>query len=508
MKRIMNIYEYCKLPIRVVYFGIFLISFGFLIGNESVNLFYTFKSPFILNLGDFCLRIGEMIIINIPLIFMVNIVCKKANSGLPIVLSLIGYITFLVTMALFGNQNLGSNVYMNYSLVGSLGIGRFPFQTGLIGSFIVGYLIRIAFIISRYRTAHSILSVTNKDTAAIILSIFLCFIAGLIISYIYPLLYALLQKAITDISSDLMDPKKIALYGLLDRGLSILGLGGLIRHPFWFSAAGGSYSNSITGQAILGDVNIWAYLKENNTSYLGAGRFITPYYIINMFIVPAIYLGILLSITNKQERNKYLILIILGMIFSFIAGNPLPIELTLLFTSPLLLIIYLGIVSGLFAILVYRNIFLGFTMTSSNVVTAMPGSFPDYLINIRNIQYTSTIGKIVIMGLIFFAIMLLVTIIYYRLLSFDAFRTGKLKNIGENVIDALGGLNNIESSSAGFNRTHFDLVNLEDVSIEKLKEIGAKRVLETRNGISIEFGSSSLVISKYIDKLLKKDKRD
>ena len=313
----MNIYEYLKLPIRVVFFGMFLISFGFIIANESVNIFYTFRSPLILNLGDICLRIGEMIIINIPLIFMVNIVCKKANSGLPIVLSIIGYITFLVTTALFGNQNLGTNVYINNSIIGGLGIGRYPFQTGLIGSFIVGYLVRISFILSRHRSSHSILSIINKDTSAIIITIFLCFIGGLMIAYIYPYLYSLLQNAITYISADLMDPRRLALYGFLDRFLSILGLGGLIRYPFWFSAVGGSYSNSITGQAILGDVNIWAYLKQNNVSYLGAGRFITPYYIINMFIIPAIYLGILLSMNDKQERNKYIVLVIMGMLDLF-----------------------------------------------------------------------------------------------------------------------------------------------------------------------------------------------
>lgn len=445
-----------------------------------------------------------MIIYNLPLIFMVNIVCKKANSGLPIVMSLIGYITFIVTMMLFGNQNLGTNAYLSSSIVGSLELGRLPFQTGLIGSFIVGYLIRIAYIGSRHLSSHSFFSFTHKDTTALIYSTILCFIAGLLISYLYPFAYGLLQNAITYISADLMDPKRIALYGFLDRVLSIFGLGNLIRNPFWFTAVGGSYSNSITGQAILGDVNIWNYLKQNNISYLGAGRFITPYYIINIFMIPALYIGIFFSISNKQEKNKYLVFTILGIIVSILVGNPLPIELTLLFTSPLLLLLYLGLVSGLFALLLYQRVFLGFSMTASSTTTAMPGSFPDYIVNIRNIQYSATVGKIFLIGLIFFALMLLLAILYYRYLSYDIFKTGNMENLCNNVVGALGGYDNVKYCNSGLNRVHFELDNLEDVSVEKLKNIGARRVTETRNGISIEFGSSSFAIAKMIENLKNK----
>ena len=43
MKKMMNLYESCKTPIRVAYFGFILVAIGFLIQNESVNVFYTFS---------------------------------------------------------------------------------------------------------------------------------------------------------------------------------------------------------------------------------------------------------------------------------------------------------------------------------------------------------------------------------------------------------------------------------------------------------------------------------
>ncbi|MBQ2585020.1 MAG: hypothetical protein II568_07570, partial [Erysipelotrichaceae bacterium] len=79
MKKMMNLYESCKTPIRVAYFGFILVAIGFLIQNESVNVFYTFRSNIILFIAELFLKIGEFTIMNLPLIFMLNIVCKKAN---------------------------------------------------------------------------------------------------------------------------------------------------------------------------------------------------------------------------------------------------------------------------------------------------------------------------------------------------------------------------------------------------------------------------------------------
>ena len=68
MKKIMNLYESCKTPVRVAYLGFVLIAFGFLIKNESVNVFYTFRSGIVLFIAELFLRIGELIIMNLPLV--------------------------------------------------------------------------------------------------------------------------------------------------------------------------------------------------------------------------------------------------------------------------------------------------------------------------------------------------------------------------------------------------------------------------------------------------------
>ncbi|MDO4940974.1 MAG: hypothetical protein Q4E33_04710 [Erysipelotrichaceae bacterium] len=508
MKRIMNLYESCRTPIRVAYFGFILIAIGFLIQNPSVNLFYTIKSGTILFIGEFCMRIGEIIVMNLPLIFMLSIVCKRANSGSPLVMALVGYFTFLVTTMLFSNQSLGAQAYttgIGVNSVFNLANGaRYPLETGLIGSLLVAYITRFSYVASRNRSSYSILAFFNKDTAGIIYNIVFCFLGGIVISYGYPFLYKAFQNIINYIGQDLMDPVRLGIYGIFDRITSILGLSNIIRYPFWFTSLGGSYSNTLTGQSILGDVNIWTAVKDTTASYVGAGRFITPYYVINMFIVPAMYLGILTSMSDKQERNHYISVFILAMILSIIAGNPLPLELILLFTAPFLFAFYLLSVGTLFGVLSKIGAYLGFEFTGTNTSIAMPGSFPDFIINIRNPRVSSSLTTIVIVGLIAFVVCFIFSYLYYHYFAYDLVKTGKGDELIDKCIDAVGGIKNISNCGSGLFRLNFYLNDLEDVSFEKVRDLGARKITETRNGISIEFGTSSTIIARRINRRRKK----
>ena len=507
MKRIMSIYESCKMPIRICFFGFILIAFGFLIQNESVNIFYTFTSKYLLMFAQGCLMLGNTIIINLPLIFMVYIVCKKANSGVPIALALIGYFAYLVTTTLFSSQALSPYAYASgvgiNAIIDMSGVTKYPLETGMIGAFIVAYITRYSFIRSRHRTSHSLLGFLNRDSAAIIYNICFCTFAGMIVSYVFPYLYSYLSTLITYISRDLSDPLRMGLYGALDRALSILGLGNYIRYPFWYTAMGGSYQ-TLSGQSIVGGVNIWNYTKDIMTTYSGAGRFITPYYVINMFIAPALYMGILFSMTDKQERSHFMFFFILAAIGSFVVGNPLPLELMMLFTAPFLLLCYLGIVAVVFAYLSSAGIYLGSSIGSNlNTITAMPGTFPDFIINLRSVIHFDALLQIFLVGLAAALITYIVAYVYYRFLAFNLINSGKDQAIVNATVEAMGGYDNIENVGSGFNRVNFALRNNELVSVDRLQSLGVNRITETRTGISIDFGSSSCIISRMVKAVLK-----
>lgn len=502
----MRVYDSCRFAIKIVFLGFILIAIGTFLQNESVNIFYTFKSVVILFLADWSYKLGSIIINNIPIIFMLNIVCKRANSGYPVVLAVVGYFTFIIVTSLFSNSTLASTAYLQVgaSMFNTGGTGKLPLETGLIGSFIVAYLTRLSFIRSRHNTSYNLLGFLNKDTAGIIYNVLLCGFSGFIVSYVWPFVFNYLQFLITFISNDLADPLRIALYGVLDRLLSIFNLNTIIRQPFWYSTQGGSLQ-TISGQYIIGDVNIWNTIRNTNQAYAGAGRFITPFYVINMFIIPGIYASILFLMNDKQERKKYFIPISLGIILSFIFGNPLPIEFMLLFTSPLLFVMYLLIVGTVFYLLSSLNIFLGSSVISGTTLTAMPGNFPDFIINLRNINYISILGQILIVGLISFIIIVFACYIYFRFLSYDIARTGKTKDFSVDIINSVGGVENIKEVGAGFLKVCLHLVDLEKVDVNQIQELDIHRVTETRDGIDIECGSSCVMIVATIKDIIKKN---
>lgn len=207
MKRIMNVYESVRVAIRISFLGFVLIAFGFLIQNESVNIFYTFRNVFILMLAEGCLQLGRAIIINLPLIFMLNIVCKRANSAYPVCLGIVGYFAFLISTSLFAPTTLGSTAYSTGLGINSIfnmtgNSVRYPLELGLITSFLVGYIVRFCFIRSRHRSTLSILGFLNKDTAGLIYTIVLCTLCGIGASYVWPIAYTYIQKLITYIAAD------------------------------------------------------------------------------------------------------------------------------------------------------------------------------------------------------------------------------------------------------------------------------------------------------------------
>ena len=510
MKKWNILYENCQLPIRIACIGFVMMAFGFLIQNDSVNIFYTFSNTYLLIIAELCLKCGEVIIRLLPLFFLSSLCAKRANSGVPIAIGLIGYLVFHSVTMIFSTDPYPAQCFTSLfgisfdasSLpISTTGI-RYPLDTGLFGAFIVGLATRYSYIRSRNRSSYSLFGLLNKDTVAAIYNMVICGLLGFAVACLYPMLYSFLSAGITRIAANLNDPGNMALYGILDRTLSMAGLPNLIRTPFWFGSQGGTYQ-SIAGQNIVGDVNIWSYIMEASGTYAGCGRFITPYYAINIFILPAIYLGLFFSITDIAERRRKILFLIGATAVTIAAGNPLPLEYLLLFTSPLLLVVYLLVVAAVFAFMSSRGVYLGFSFSGTDTRVALPGSFPDYIINIRNPQLYDTVMAILAIGLVAALVMFAATVIYYRYLSFDLAKSGKTDTFTESLFNAVGGKENVIAASSSLFRLNLRLKDLEAVDFDKISEIGARRLTETREGISLDLGSSSTYLSRVINQKLK-----
>ena len=508
MKRWNTLYDYCRLPIKVITFACLFLAIGYLIQNENVNIFYTIRNQYILLLGETCYRIGHILIINMPLIFLLNLVSKRANSGAPRIMGIIGYVTFLIFTMMFTPHTLASTSYspilgISYSIptYGTI----YPLQTGLVGGILVALVTRYSYIKSRRPSVYSFLSFVDKDVAGIIYNVLFCALLGIGVALVWPILINFIAQIITWIANDISDPLRLSVYGILDRSLSIVGLGNIIRQPFWFGAQGGTYAN-LAGETIIGDVNIWRLMPEAQATYSGAGRFITPYYIINMFAIPAMCLGIYSVNTNVRERKKSFLLTMILIGLSFICGNPLPMELTLLFTSPLLLIFHIILSGSLFGTLFMNNAFLGFKYSGSTV-SAMPGAFPDYIINARTPQYIHSLLIILAIGVIIAIIYYFVTITYYKHFAFDIAGSNKAKTIANKIIAAVGGEDNIVRTYSSVFKVTIVVEDLERVTYDMLKQIGASTVKETRDSIVLDFCSASTIIRQNIDNIILKSRR-
>lgn len=513
MKRYKTLFETLRLPLKLLFAAFIFIGIGYLIQNENVNIFYTITNPYVLIFAECLNRIGSFIIINFPLILIVKLVARKTNSSIPIISGIIGYVAFLILTMVFASTDLPSTTFSailgityNASKIPNLATGtRYPIQMGIIAALIIGFCTRISYSESRRRNQYSLFSFIDKDTWAILINILYCSIAGLIMALLWPTIYKSIQIIIDFIASDVTNPMSMFVYGLTDRVLSILGIGNLIRYPFWFQSQGGTWL-SIAGESFAGDVNVWSAMVSQGAMSSGFGRFITPYYVTNMFAIPGLMVGLYTLYSDKMEKRRIRLFLILSIVVSILTGCQLPVELALLLLSPLLLVIHLVIQGALFGVFQGLNVFLGFKYSGSTL-TALPGSLPDFLIYIRDPNYARTIQIILIIGIICFFIYYFVTHLYFKYMAYDLFNTGQSKKLVEGFIIAVGGIENIKLINASPLRLTVQVFDIRLINFDHIQRLGATKVVETRAGFAMSFGSSSVIIRKLVLKKIKNSKR-
>jgi phosphotransferase system glucose/maltose/N-acetylglucosamine-specific IIC component len=513
MRRWKTFFEIVLLPLKVLVVGFILLGLGEMLINENFALFYTITNQYILILARLLILIGRFIIANFPILLVLKFVSKRTHSSSTIIMGLVGYVVFLITTMLFAPTTLTATSYSNilgisYSAINTatgIMITRHPIQTGILGSFIVGFCTHMAYHNSRGKQSYGLFAFVDKNTFGIILNILFCIIAGIIVALGWQYLDNYVQKIINFIANDITNPINMFLYGIFDRLFSIGFVGESLRQPFWYTAVGGSWNN-ITGEAVLGDVNIWTKVVNQGQSALSYGRFITPYYVLNIFAIPGLLLGMFTIYTDKIQRNRLVVFLIILIVISVLTGTLLPLELFLLFLCPLLLLFHVLYTGLLFGVFEYAHAYLGFKF-SGDVVTALPGKFIDYVVFIRSVEYFRTLRIILIVGVISFVVYFFMTRIYFKFLALDLFDLGKKKKITEGFTEAIGGIENIKMINASPYRLIVQIVDIDKIDLIKLQKLGATKVSRTRAGLAFSFGSSSYMIKRLLDKKISENKR-
>lgn len=504
-----SLYEILKFPLQVVLLAFVFCGIGNLIVNPSYGLCAFISHDILKMAGQIIQRTGTFMIVNSPVVFLISMVIKKGSSGITVVSAIVGYAAFLVTTMVAAPSTLTSNAYSsifglsfttNYAFSSS--VTKYPLQTGMIGVLIAAFITLFMFGVSRKKNEYGFFSFVSREMLCVIGTAVLCAAAGVVVSFVCPFFIDFFQRIITFIAADTTNPVNMALYGILDRVMSILNLSALIRQPFWYTSQGGSWI-SLTGASVVGDVNIWTSQIATSSTASLSGRFITPYYVLNIFAVPAMLLAMYTLCTEPVTKHRYTGALIAATLISLLCGTLLPLELMLLLLSPVLLFIHLGLTGILFAVLQSLHIYLGYNCSSSLLLSALPGTLPEFLSYIGNPSLRTTLLWIAVVGLVTAVIYFLVTRLYFTKLSIDLFRTGDLERCVAVVIKGVGGLDNIRVTEATFDSLTISLYDPSRLRPSRFRSLGVFRIYDTRAGYRINLGAGSVMIKNEIEKQIR-----
>ncbi|MBO7703817.1 MAG: hypothetical protein J6S26_05165 [Solobacterium sp.] len=509
-----SLYEMLWFPITVLYFATFILGLGNILTNEAYSAFINISSEFVI-LGANCLiRIGTFLIAQFPLLFLIRLSARKSGSATTMISAVSGYIAFLVVTMYFGRQDLPASAYssilgLSMTTTGSATVRggvHYPFQTGVVATAVVSVITLTSHTRSRGRSDYSFFSFISRDTWCVIRTVLLSAVAGLAVSYVWPYAVNMIIKAMDYIARDTTNPVNLMLYGMLERALSVLNLATLIRSPFWYGASGGSWI-SMAGTNIAGDVNIWTAQLEASSITGMAGRFITPYYVVNIFGVPALLWAMYSLQTDRLERRRIRMFYVVVTIMSLLSGSLLPLELSLVLLCPLLFfghIAYMGILYGVFQAM---HVYLGYNYHGTSTLTAMPGTLLEYFSYLTNANLRSSLTMVMIVGVISFFVYFLMTRLYFKHLALDLFHTGYKDEVIQGTIEAIGGIENIKMIHSSPQKLILSLYDSSLLNVDKLLDLGAVRVTETKAGYAIGYGSKSTMIRIGVSNVMRESIR-
>ncbi|MFF4100337.1 PTS transporter subunit EIIC [Streptomyces sp. NPDC001903] len=309
------------LPVAVMPAAALLVRFG-----QDDMLARASFPDFIQKLAGYMAAGGDAILGNMALLFCVGIAIgfAKKSDGSTALAAVAGYLVFQKVLATFTDSNLPKVAKV---VEGKIVNVEAPVNAGVLGGVVMGIVVALLYQ-KFYRTK-------LPDWAGFfggrrlvpILSSF----AGLVIGIVFGLIWPVLGAGLHSFSEWLVGSGAVGagIFGVANRALIPIGMHHLLNSFPWFQA--GSYTDG--GTDYHGDIA--RFLHGDPT----AGQFMTGFFPIMMFALPAACLAI--THAARPERRK----VVGGMMFSlaltaFVTGVTEPIEFTFMFIAPVLYAIH------------------------------------------------------------------------------------------------------------------------------------------------------------------------
>lgn len=435
---------------------------------------------------------GSIIFDNLPILFAVGVASGMARTE-KATAALSGIVAFFVMHSTIG----GLITYTGRShsfLTGATTeiVGITSLQMGVFGGIIVGlgvaalhnrfYKIELPRVFSFFGGTHFIPIISAITYVGI----------GILMFYIWPPIQILIN-----------DAGKLVLmsgyggtfvYGLLERALIPFGLHHVFYMPFWQTAVGGR--ELVNGQLIEGAQNIFfAELANPDTSHfsVAATRFMSGKFPLMMFGLPGAALAMY---TCARPENKKAVgsLLLSAAISSAVTGITEPLEFAFLFVAPPLYVIHCAFAGLSYMLMHMLNVGIGMTFS---------GGFLDFfLFGILQGNTKTSWLHVIPVGILYFIVYFIVFRV--MILKFNYQTPGHEKdnaapvnnadNKSQQILDGLGGLENISDLSCCATRLRVTLHRPSKLNKEKLLVTGAAAVVANGDGVQVVYGPEVTVI--------------
>ncbi len=281
------------------------------------------------------------------------------------------------------------------------------------------------------------------------------------------------------------------IYGTLNRLLIPLGLHHILNSVFWFQL--GEYTYLKDGVEVVANGDLTRFFAGDKT----AGVYMSGFYVIMMFGLPAMAYAIYLNVPTSQRTKAGAILA--GVAFtSFLTGITEPLEFLFLFIAPLLFLLHALLTGLALAIAQILDIHAGFGFSAG---------FIDYVIN-----YKLATNPLLILPLgAVFAVVYFVssyyTIKFFKLKIFEENgdeEMGKQSDEALAFIEALGGKENILHTDACITRLRMSVNDSSLLKDEIFITLGAKGVIRPdKKSIQVILGTKAEGVAEAIKEALK-----
>lgn len=435
---------------------------------------------------------GSIIFDNLPILFAVGVAIGMARSekATAALSSIVAFFVMHSTIGSLITYTGRSHSFLTGATTEIVGITSL--QMGVFGGIIVGlgvaalhnrfYKIELPKVFSFFGGTHFIPIISAITYVGI----------GILMFYIWPPIQILIN-----------DAGKLVLmsgyggtfvYGLLERTLIPFGLHHVFYMPFWQTAVGGR--ELVNGQLIEGAQNIFfAELASPDTSHfsVAATRFMSGKFPLMMFGLPGAALAMY---TCARPENKKAVgsLLLSAAISSAVTGITEPLEFAFLFVAPPLYVIHCAFAGLSYMLMHMLNVGIGMTFS---------GGFLDFfLFGILQGNTKTSWLHVIPVGILYFIVYFIVFRV--MILKFNYQTPGHEKdnatpvnnadNKSQQILDGLGGLENISDLSCCATRLRVTLHRPSKLNKEKLLATGAAAVVANGDGVQVVYGPEVTVI--------------